>query len=142
MVRAEVLDVAVQDQVHKQLSLMKPRPSIYDPDFIAANQSERADNLIHGTKYEQYMQVRKDIKDFKSSSGVETVIILWTANTERFAEVKEGLNTTADELEASLKANQAEISPSTIFAMASIAEGCTYINGSPQNTFVPGVIEL
>ena len=21
-------------------------------------------------------------------------------------------------------------------------EGCTYINGSPQNTFVPGVIEL
>lgn len=26
--------------------------------------------------------------------------------------------------------------------MASIAEGCTYINGSPQNTFVPGVVEL
>lgn len=26
--------------------------------------------------------------------------------------------------------------------MASILEGCTYINGSPQNTFVPGVIEL
>lgn len=26
--------------------------------------------------------------------------------------------------------------------MASILEGCAYINGSPQNTFVPGVIEL
>lgn len=26
--------------------------------------------------------------------------------------------------------------------MASIIEGCTYINGSPQNTFVPGVIEM
>lgn len=26
--------------------------------------------------------------------------------------------------------------------MASIKEGCTYINGSPQNTFVPGVVEL
>lgn len=140
MVRAEVLDVAVQDQVHKQLSMMKPRPSIYDPDFIAANQSTRADNLIHGTKYEQYLQVRKDIQEFKQS--VDTVIVLWTANTERFAEIKEGLNTTADELEASLKANEAEISPSTIFAMASIAEGCTYINGSPQNTFVPGVLEL
>lgn len=142
MVRAEVLDVAIQDQVHKQLSLMKPRPSIYDPDFIAANQSARADNLIHGTKYEQYLQVRKDIQDFKKTSGVETIVILWTANTERFAEIKEGLNTTADELEQSLKANASEISPSTIFAMASIAEGCTYINGSPQNTFVPGVVEL
>lgn len=26
--------------------------------------------------------------------------------------------------------------------MASILEGCAFINGSPQNTFVPGVIEL
>merc|ERR1712050_737680 len=26
--------------------------------------------------------------------------------------------------------------------VASILEGCAYINGSPQNTFVPGVIEL
>lgn len=26
--------------------------------------------------------------------------------------------------------------------MASILEGCAYINGSPQNTFVPGAIEL
>merc|ERR1712169_147948 len=31
---------------------------------------------------------------------------------------------------------------STLFAVASILEGHTYINGSPQNTFVPGVIEL
>lgn len=34
------------------------------------------------------------------------------------------------------------MSPSTLFAVASILEGCTYINGSPQNTFVPGAIEL
>ena len=36
----------------------------------------------------------------------------------------------------------AEVSPSTLFAVASILEGCAYINGSPQNTFVPGAIEL
>lgn len=34
------------------------------------------------------------------------------------------------------------MSPSTLFAVASILEGCAYINGSPQNTFVPGAIEL
>jgi len=38
--------------------------------------------------------------------------------------------------------NEPEISPSTIFAVASVLEGSMYINGSPQNTFVPGVIEL
>jgi myo-inositol-1-phosphate synthase len=31
---------------------------------------------------------------------------------------------------------------STIFAVASILEGVPFINGAPQNTFVPGVIEL
>ncbi|XP_037948629.1 inositol-3-phosphate synthase-like [Teleopsis dalmanni] len=142
MRRAQVLDIGVQDQIYKDLSALKPRPSIYDSDFIAANQSERADNVIEGTKFEQYEQIRRDIQDFKKKSGVETVIVLWTANTERFCSVIEGLNTTMKDLETSLKANKSEISPSTIFAMASIAEGCTYINGSPQNTFVPGLIEL
>merc|ERR1719271_1814611 len=43
---------------------------------------------------------------------------------------------------AAIEANEAEVSPSTIFAVASILEGSIYINGSPQNTFVPGVIQL
>ena len=142
MRRAQVLDVELQDQLYKDLSQMKPRPSIYDPDFIAANQSDRADNLIKGTKLEQYEQIRRDIQDFKKSKNLDSILVLWTANTERFSDIKPDLNMTMQELEASLKANKAEISPSTIFAMASIAEGCTYINGSPQNTFVPGLIEL
>lgn len=40
------------------------------------------------------------------------------------------------------QSNEEEIAPSTIFATASILEGSTYINGSPQNTFVPGVLDL
>jgi len=121
--RAEVLDVALQDQIYDKLAKMRPRASIYDPDFIAANQSDRADNLIRGSRLEQYEQIRKDIRDFRESSGVDSVIVLWTANTERFSEVQAGLNTTSQELLASLKANHSEVSPSTIFAMASIAEG-------------------
>jgi myo-inositol-1-phosphate synthase len=41
-----------------------------------------------------------------------------------------------------IKRNEDEISPSNLYAVASILEGCPYINGSPQNTFVPGLIEL
>merc|ERR1712232_563308 len=43
---------------------------------------------------------------------------------------------------ASIKRNESEVSPSTLFAVAAILEGVTYINGSPQNTFVPGCVEL
>jgi len=142
MKRAKVLDINLQDQLYKKLSQIKPRPSIYDPDFIAANQADRADNLIQGTKYEQFMKIREDIRDFKSKTKVDKIVVLWTANTERFSDIREGLNLTMKELEESLKSNNSEISPSTIFAMASIVEGCIYINGSPQNTFVPGVIEM
>lgn len=140
--RAQVLDYGLQTLVKPHLVGMKPRPSIYDPDFIAANQADRADNLIPGTKYEQYLKVCEDIDDFKTKQNLDQVIILWTANTERFAEIIPGINDTAANLEASLLKNNAEISPSTIFAMAAISKKCPYINGSPQNTFVPGLIEI
>lgn len=35
-----------------------------------------------------------------------------------------------------------EVSPSTVFAIACVLEKAPFINGSPQNTFVPGAIEL
>lgn len=53
-----------------------------------------------------------------------------------------GLNDTWQNLEAALKADETEISPSTMMCIAAVLEGCAYINGSPQNTFVPGVVEL
>lgn len=142
MRRAKVLDVNLQDQLFDKMSQIKPRPSIYDKDFIAANQEDRADNLINGTRYEQFLKIRQDIKNFKKEKKVDKVIVLWTANTERFSDVRPGLNMTMKEIESSLMNNETEISPSTIFAMASIMENCTYINGSPQNTFVPGIIEM
>ncbi|KAL2097117.1 hypothetical protein ACEWY4_006324 [Coilia grayii] len=141
MERAEVLDWALQEQLQPHMSQLKPRPSIYIPEFIAANQSHRADNVLQGTKAEQVAQLRRDIVDFKQKSGVDKVIVLWTANTERFCDVVAGVNDTAENLLATIQKG-GEVSPSTLFAVASIQEDCAYINGSPQNTFVPGVVEL
>ena len=73
---------------------------------------------------------------------MDKVIVQWTANTERYADVIEGVNDTADNLLKSIKEGHAEIAPSTVFAVASILEGAPFINGSPQNTFVPGAIDL
>ncbi|KAH9500548.1 Inositol-3-phosphate synthase 1-A [Bulinus truncatus] len=142
MKRAQVLDYNLQTQLYPYMHKMKPRPSLYIPDFIAANQKDRADNLLTGTKEEVVQQIREDIRDFKAKNNLDKVIVLWTANTERFSDVREGLNDTADNLLNSIKNGESEISPSTLFAVASILEGVTYINGSPQNTFVPGVVEL
>ena len=64
MDRAAVLEPTLKIQVRKDLSQMVPLPSIYYPDFIAANQEDRADNLIEGKKacLAHVEQIRKDIR--------------------------------------------------------------------------------
>ena len=142
MKRSKVLDYDLQNKLYPHMKDIVPLPSIYFPDFIAANQGERADNVLTGTKQEQMEKIRQDIRDFKAKNELDQVILLWTANTERFSAVEEGVNDTAENMLRSIEMGEAEVSASTVFAVASILEGCTFINGSPQNTFVPGVIEL
>lgn len=136
--RAQVLEPTLIERLAPQMSSLKPLPSIFDPNFIASNQSDRADNVIQGTKREQLEQVRKDIRQFKESNKLEEVIILWTANTERYTKIEIGVHDNWKNLESAIDSNHSEISPSSLFAVASILEGCPFINGSPQNTFVPG----
>merc|ERR1712127_994412 len=143
MSRAQVLDFSLQQQLKPLMKGLTPLPSIYYPDFIAANQADRADNVLPGQDKKKHLdQIRKDIRDFKAANKLDKVIVLWTANTERFASLQSGVNDSADNLLQAIEDNEPEISPSTIFAVASVLEGSMYINGSPQNTFVPGVIEL
>ncbi|GLJ06772.1 hypothetical protein SUGI_0047730 [Cryptomeria japonica] len=142
MARAKVLDIDLQKQLRPYMQDMMPLPGIFDPDFIAANQGERANNIIKGSKKQQVEQIVQDIREFKAKTKVDSVVVLWTANTERYSDVMVGLNDTKEALLASLERDEPEISPSTLYALACIQENIPFINGSPQNTFVPGLIEL
>lgn len=148
MRRAKVLDVNLQKQLYPMMAAIKPRRALFDLNFVAANQAERADNVLDAsklTKWQQVQHIMADIADFKKSKQLDKVIVLWTANTERFTELIEGVHDTAANLLECLEQNKpecAEISPSSLYALASILSGTTYINGSPQNTFVPALIEL
>lgn len=150
--RSQVLEYDLQQKLSSVLETYEPLQSVYYPDFIALNQTDRANNcfnfdaktgkLDESNKWQHVEKIRNDIKEFKSKNKLDKVIVLWTANTERFSSIKQGLNDTAENLINSIKKGESEVSPSTIFAVASILEKVPFINGSPQNTFVPGVIEL
>ena len=87
MKRAYVFDYALQEKLKPMMSKLKPLPSIYYPDFIAANQEDRANHLIpNGTKQQDLERIRNDIQTFKKTNNLEKVIVLWTANTERFVD--------------------------------------------------------
>lgn len=64
MDRAAVLEPTLKAQVKKEMGHMVPLPSIYYPDFIAANQEDRADNLIPGNKActAHVEKIRQDIR--------------------------------------------------------------------------------
>ena len=144
MDRAAVLEPTLKAMVSKEMAAITPLPSIYYPDFIAANQEDRADNLLAGSKAcnEHVEKIRKDIADFKAANNLDKVIVMWTANTERFAELIPGINDTADNLLKAIADGHEEVAPSTVFAVACILDNVPFINGSPQNTFVPGAIAL
>ncbi|KAK5987215.1 Inositol-3-phosphate synthase [Cladobotryum mycophilum] len=144
MDRAKVLEPALKAHVRKEMAELVPLPSIYYPDFIAANQEDRADNILEGSKAStaHVEKLRKDIRDFKADHNLDKVVVLWTANTERYADLVDGVNDTADNLLKAIEQGHEEVSPSTVFAVACILEGAPFINGSPQNTFVPGAVEL
>lgn len=64
MDRAQVLEPTLKAMVYKEMALQKPLPSIYYPDFIAANQEDRADNILPGSKasWSHVEQIRADIR--------------------------------------------------------------------------------
>lgn len=64
---------------------IEPLPAVYYEDFIALNQKSRADHILKGSDKKQHLEeIRKNIRDFKEKNELEKVMILWTANTERF----------------------------------------------------------
>ena len=54
----------------------------------------------------------------------------------------EGLNDTSANFMAAIDKDEPEVSPSSLFGAACILEGVPFINGAPQNTFVPGLIQM
>lgn len=144
MERACVFDYGLQEKLEPLLKDIKPMKSIYYPDFIAANQTERANNIYSGDRAcQKHLDlIRSDIATFKEQNKLEKVIVIWTANTERFSDVVEGVHDTEKNFLNAIVEGHTEIAPSQMFAAASILEGCAFINGSPQNTFCPALIAM
>jgi len=69
MARAKVFDYDLQRQLKPFMKDIVPLPSIYDEDFVAANQKSRANNTLEGTKIEMLNTIRQNMKDFKEKNN-------------------------------------------------------------------------
>lgn len=67
----------------------------------------------------------------------DKVILLWTANTEQYLLPEIA---TKEELLIRIRDN-VPLPASVLYCIAAIEEQILYLNGSPQNTFHPGVVQ-
>jgi myo-inositol-1-phosphate synthase len=134
--RSQVLEPTLIEQLKEELENSKPMSAVFNPDYIASNQADRADNVFTGSNLECVNKLREDIKNF--SQTVDKVLVLWTANTEKFFEKT---IQTEKELEDLIHSEEA-LPGSVLYAYACAKEGAIFINGSPQNTVSPGMIAL
>ena len=74
MGRAKVLDYELQAQLRDHMSVLGPLPSVYYPDFIAANQGERADNALPGADKQAHLE---QIRRTSASSRRRTASTRW-----------------------------------------------------------------
>jgi myo-inositol-1-phosphate synthase len=112
--RAKVLEPTLLDQLKADLEQIKPLPAVLNPDFIAANQEDRADNDVKGPNQELIDKLRADIRAMKEK--VDKVLVLWTANTEMF--LLPEINS-IDDLELRIK-NNTPLPASVLYCVAAL----------------------
>ena len=114
--RAHVLEPTLIEQLREDLEQITPLPAALNPDYIAANQSDRADNVMTGTNRELIEKIKEQIREMKARTG--KVVLLWTANTEMF--LLPQINA-MDDLETRIETNQ-PLPASVLYCVAAIEE--------------------
>ncbi|MEJ5350856.1 MAG: inositol-3-phosphate synthase [Melioribacteraceae bacterium] len=137
---AKVLNDNDLNNVAEELKTIKPMKGVFDQNYV---KRLTGTYIKEGkTKYDLMMKIRDDIKSFKELNSINRVIVIWSASTEIFIPVSE-VHKTKEAFIEGMKSNHPDISPSMLYAYASVAEGVPFINGSPNlSVDVPAIIDF
>jgi len=139
-VRARVLDAPLLEQAREPLSTIKPMSAVFDQNYvrrISGPNTKKGRN-----KRELADALRSDIRDFRQKHGCARLVMIWCGSTEVFGKPAPVHETLAS-FEKGLFENDPSISPSQIYAYASLQERVPFANGAPNlTTDVPALLEL
>ena len=139
-VNAGVLEKAILDEIKTDLESVKPMPAVFDQNYVKRLSGTHV--KTGKTKMDLAGQLRKDIQNFKTEHKLERVVMIWCGSTEVYIEPSQ-VHLTLAAFEKGLKENDPGISPSMIYAYASLKEGVPFGNGAPNLTLdIPALLEL
>jgi len=128
--------------VKDELEKIVPMKAAFDKNFAKRLEGNNVKDCKD--RWDMTEQIREDIRNFKKTTGVDRVVVLWSASTEVYVPVNKKIHYTLADLEAAMKANDVEnIAPSMCYAYAALAEGAPFIMGAPNTTVdIPAMWEM
>ena len=137
---ANVLDRSLLDQLRPDLEAIRPMKGVFDPNYV---------KRLHGThvkqgagKWDLARQLIEEIEGFQRERGVDRSVMVWCGSTEMHT-VASGVHESLAAFEAGLKASDAAIPSSMVYAYAALSLGIPFANGAPNLTLdVPALREL
>ena len=141
-VNAEVLKAKDIEPVKDELVKIVPMKAAFDHNYAKRLDGDNVKTCKD--RWDMTEQIREDIRNFKATTGVNRVVVLWAASTEVYVPVDEKVHGTLAALEQAMKDNDCEhIAPSMCYAYAALTEGCPFIMGAPNTTVdIPAMWEL
>jgi myo-inositol-1-phosphate synthase len=136
-----VLDGDGLGKTGEALSAMRPWPAVADSRFCRNIDGQNCAPV--GSHREAVDAIRDDLHRFKAKHGLDQVIVLNLASTERWPDLDSAIFQSTDAFERALDDNDEAISPAMIYAYAAIVEGAPYGNFTPSVAAdAPALVEL
>jgi myo-inositol-1-phosphate synthase len=139
-VHAGVIETARLEAVRAELEAIVPSKAVFDQNYVKRLSGPHV--KVGQNKYELAMQLMEDIEAFQDRSGATRMVMLWCGSTEIFMDLDD-VHKTLQGFEEGMKSNHAAITPSMIYAYASLMSGVPFGNGAPNLTVdIPALQEL
>ncbi len=128
-VKAEVLEARHLDTIKSELESVVPKPAVFYTEYVKRLSGSHVKK--GATKADMVEALREDIRTFMKERGCARAVTVWCGSTEIYLQAT-AVHQSIDAFEAGLRANDASISSSQIYAWACILEGVPFANGAPN----------
>ena len=139
-IKAKVLEATLLNAIKPELEAIKPMKAVFDKSYVQNLDGTNVKKAA--TKYDLAMELVADIENFGKKNNCTRLVMVWCGSTEKYIEVSD-VHQTIESFENGLRNNDERISPSMIYAYASIQCGVPFANGAPNLTCdIPALIDL
>ena len=124
----------------KELEGIVAMDAVFDQRWVSRLTASRV--KTGENKYDLALQLISDIDRFKVTNNLDRVVIVWCGSTEAYQEPT-AVHASIAAFEEGLRTNDADISPSQMYAYAALVSGVPFANGAPNlSVDLPCMIEL